>query len=130
MRAAAETIEYQSLEDMEPFILEYIRAKPVWQQFLERGIDYNFEDMIYILHFIYDVNLSRERNPGGRFIHEVPKRELLLKKTRKVLADGIRKFIAYAVELKEKQPQMFHELMEDYDLCSQICSLSSGETLE
>ncbi len=124
-REEAERVEYRSKEDVEKVILEYVKAKQVWQQFLERAIQYNFEDiiedMIYILHFIYDINLCRENNPGGSFIEEVVSREPLLAKSYKVLGDGIRKFIDYAIELKEKEPQMFASLMEDYELCSQMC---------
>ncbi len=38
-----------------------------------------------------------------------------LQKVRNVLEDGIRKFLDYAIELKEEQPEVFTELMEDYE---------------
>jgi hypothetical protein len=120
MRTAAETVEYKSLEAMEPVILEYVKAESVWHSFMERAINYNFEgiffNMIFILHFIYDVKLFKENNPDRLFILEAEKREALMDKARKVLHDGIKAFLDYAVELKAKQPAMFEEVMSDYEL--------------
>lgn len=119
MRREAEKIEYQSLESMEPIIMEYVNAQRVWVSFMERAITCNFEDifhnMIYILHFIHDVKAFKERNKGGLFIHEAEKREWQMRKVKNVLEDGIRKFLDYVIELKEEQPDVFTELMEDYD---------------
>jgi hypothetical protein len=124
LRRQAEHIEYKSLDAMEPVIMEYVKAESVWHSFKERAITYNFEnifmDMIYILHFIYDVKIFKERNPHRIFIHEAVKREDLMKKVWKVLTDGIKSFLAYAVELKEKQPAIFDELMADYELSVHI----------
>jgi len=119
MREAAENIEYDSLEDMEPVIREYVKAQDVWNNFLNRAITYNFEeifqDMIYILHFIYDVKSFHELHPGEKFVYEAEKNEVLMVKVRKVLEDGIRKFLDYAVEIKSKQPEMFNEILSDYE---------------
>lgn len=120
MRTAAEEVEYKSLQAMEPVILEYVRAESVWHNFMERAITYNFEgiffDMIFILHFIYDVKLFKENNPDKLFILEAEKRDPLMVKACKVLHDGIKVFLDYAIELKEKQPAMFEEIMSDYEL--------------
>jgi hypothetical protein len=106
MRRRAEAVEYKSLEAMEPIIEEYVAAEPVWNAFRERAITYNFEDifmtMIAILHFIYDVKTF--------------KNEALRGKTWKILTDGIRVFLDYAIELKEKRPALFEEMMADYEL--------------
>jgi hypothetical protein len=124
MRHKAETVEYKSPEAMEPVIMEYVRAESVWHNFKERAITYNFEeiflDMIYILHFIYDVKAFKEKNPGKLFIHEAVRREALMNKVRKVLGDGIKSFLNYVVELKEKEPPMFDEIMSDYELSEQL----------
>ena len=72
--------------------------------------------MIYILHFIYDVKIFKEKHPDKPFIQEAAKKEELMKKTWKVLTDGIKRFFDYAVELKEKRPEIFAEMMEDYEL--------------
>ena len=45
-----------------------------------------------------------------------------MEKVNKVLGDGIQKFLDYIIELKEQQPQMFYELISDYELSSQIRS--------
>ncbi len=56
MREDANTIEYKSLEAMEPAIIEYVKAQYVWRNFMDLAITYNFNevfhDMINILHFI------------------------------------------------------------------------------
>ena len=96
MRKDANIIEYKSLEAMEPVIMEYVKAEQVWHNFKERAITFNFEeifqDMIYILHFIYDVKLFKGNNPDKLFIYEAEKRVLMMKKVRKVLGDGIQNF--------------------------------------
>lgn len=132
MRKDAENIEYQSLETMESVIMEYVKAQNVWRHFLDRAISFDFEDivedMIYILHFIEDVQLFKENNPQELFVHQAAKREDLMKKVKKVLWDGIQKFLDYAVELKEKQPEMFEEIISDYVLCSQLCFPERGSS--
>jgi hypothetical protein len=124
MRTAAEEIEYKSLEAMEPVIMEYVKAESVWHSFMERAIAYNFDgiffDMIFILHFIYDVKLFKENNPEKLFILEAEKRDVLMVKACKVLHDGIKAFLDYAIELKTKQPAMFDEVMADYELTELI----------
>ena len=124
MREDANTIEYKSLEMMEPIIMEYVNAQSVWQNFVDLAISYNFEeifeDMIYILHFIHDVKLFKANNPDKLFIHEAEKKEWLMQKVKRVLGDGIRKFLDYVIELKEKQPDMFYEVISDYELSTQI----------
>jgi hypothetical protein len=124
MRETAKNVEYKSLEAMEPVIMEYVKAEKVWRDFMERAITYNFEniffDMIYIIHFLYDVKLFKENNPDKLFVREAEKRDILMQKVRKVLHDGIMAFLNYAIELKEKQPAMFDEVMADYELTELI----------
>jgi len=124
MRKDAETIEYKSLEAMEPVIIEYVMAQNVWKSFMERAITYNFEeifhDMIYILHFINDISVFKENHPDKLFIHEAAKNELLMRKVRKVLGDGIKKFLDYAIELKQKHPEIFYDVLSDYELSFEI----------
>ena len=117
-------MEYASLEAMEPVILEYLRAKHVWHDFKERAITYNFEsifmDMIEILNFITDVEHFREKFPGRKFIHAAAAREELMARTHKILGNGIRSFLDYAIELKEKNPKLFDELLADYELSARL----------
>jgi len=120
MRRKAEKVEYTSLGALEPVIEEYVAAEPVWNAFRERAITYNFEnifmDMIGILHFIYDVKSFKAKHPHQLFVHEAAKNEELMAKTWKIVSDGIRVFLDYAIELKEKKPALFDELMADYEL--------------
>ena len=130
MRQAAESVEYRSLEAMEPVIMEYVRTQHVWKSFMERAITYNFEeifhDMIYILHFIYDAQTYKESHPGKMFIPEAAKNDAFMIKARKVLGDGIRRFLDYAIELREKQPRMFDDVFSHYELNSR--AKASGPT--
>jgi len=124
MRQDASTIEYESLEKIEVVIMEYVKAQYVWQNFMDRAITYDFEDtfldMIYILNFIQDVKVFKDNNPDKLFIHEAEKDEYMMIKVRKVMGDGIQKFLDYAIELKEKQPDMFHQIISDYGSSTQM----------
>lgn len=129
MRKEADTIEYQSPEMMESVIMEYVKAEQVWHSFKERAITYNFEeifhDMIFILNFIYDVKAFKNNNPNKLFIYEAEKNILFMGKIKKVLGAGIQKFLDYAIELKEKHPDTFDELISDYELASKIRRIQS-----
>jgi len=124
LRRKAETVEYRSLEAMEPVILEYLRARHVWHDFQERAITDNFEnifmDMIEILNFVTDVELFREKFPGRLFIQAAAGRDELMAKTQKILGNGIRSFLDYAIELKEKKPELLEELLADYELSARL----------
>lgn len=127
MRQDADAIEYESLEKMEPVIMEYVKAQYVWQNFMDRAITYDFGDtfldMIYILNFIQDVKVFKDKNPDKLFIHEAEKDEYVMIKVRKVMGNGIQKFLDYAIELKEKQPDIFNQIMSDYESATQMREL-------
>ena len=127
MRQDANTLEYKSLDKMELIIMEYVKAHYVWQNFMDRSITYDFEDtfhdMIYILNFIQDVKVFKDNNPDKLFIHEAEKDDYMMIKVKKVLGDGIQKFLDYAIELKERQPDMFNQIMSDYESSTQIRNL-------
>jgi hypothetical protein len=38
-----------------------------------------------------------------------------MKKVKKVLAEGLFKFLDYLIELKDKHPVLFYELLADYE---------------
>ena len=120
IRRDADTIEYKSLEVMEPIIMEYVKLEHVWLYFRERAITSNFEnifhDMIYILHFIADVKIFKDNNPDKFFIYEAEKNALQMEKTNKILSEGIQKFLDFAIELKEKHPNMFHDLISNCEI--------------
>jgi hypothetical protein len=120
MREEADSVSYKSLDEMETVIEEYVKARDVWRSFLdiarENGFDAIFHDMLYILHFIGDVTTFRELNPNKLFIDEATQNDAMMEKVMKVLGDGIRKYLDYAVELKEKQPDLFDQMITDYEL--------------
>jgi len=124
MRRDADHIEYESLESMELVIKEYVLTYSVFNNFMERAITYNletsFQDMLYILHFIQSVKLFKQTYPEKLFIYEAVKQPLLIKKVRKILENGIQHFLDYMIELKEKKPDLFYEIMSDYELSLQI----------
>ncbi|MDR4509913.1 MAG: hypothetical protein MRJ65_17040 [Candidatus Brocadiaceae bacterium] len=119
MRNDANHIEYASLEAMETVIMEYVPAYHAFYNYMEwtiiHDIDLSFENMIYVLHFIEEVKLFKHNNPDTPFIYEAQKQRPLMKKVKKVLAEGLFKFLDYLLELKEKHPVLFYELLADYE---------------
>jgi hypothetical protein len=124
MREEANAIEYRSVEAIEPVIMEYANAQDVWRSFMNMALANRFEaifqDMLYVMHFISDVKLFKEINPEKLFIQEAAKNEALMQKVLKIVGDGIRKYLEYAIELKEKQPELFDQVIADYELSTQI----------
>lgn len=117
-RAEAARVEYSGPAAMDAIIAEYVAAEPVWKQFLELAIANDFEDvfqaMVYILHFIADVRQFREKHPDASFAEYAGTRPHLQARLEKVLGDGIRAFLDYAIELKEQQPELFAEVFGSY----------------
>jgi hypothetical protein len=72
--------------------------------------------MIELLHFAHDVKVFRDKNQGKLFGSEVSENEGIQLKVEKVLGDGIRSFLDYAIELKDNQPKMYLNMMSDYEL--------------
>ncbi|MBN1190176.1 MAG: hypothetical protein JXA46_10520 [Dehalococcoidales bacterium] len=124
MREAANNIQYDSLEKMEPVIMEYAASQTVWRSFISLAFEYGFEeifqDILYILHFEGDVKTFKESHPDRLFIQEAAGNSRLMQKVHKILGDGIRKFLDYAIELKEKQPELFSQIVADFELSTQM----------
>jgi hypothetical protein len=120
VRESAETVEHKSLDAMEPVIMEYVKAQPVWKNFMDLAMGFGFDmvlkDMVYIMHFINGVKVFKEKNPDKSFVYEATKKEWLMQRVDKILGDGIRSFLDFAIELKEKQPDMLLEMISDYEL--------------
>jgi hypothetical protein len=123
MRKEAETVEYRSLEAMKPVITEYVKAEGAWRSFVnfarENGLDDIFQDMLYIMHFIGDVRTFKEINPEKPYIYEAARDAATMQKVVKLLGDGIRKYLDYVIELKEKQPDLLNQVVTDYELSAQ-----------
>ncbi len=125
-RREAESPAFGPPDAQEAAVMEYVKAEGVWRSFLERSIAFNFEEifhaMIYILHFTSDVKAFREGHPGASFVLGAAGRPELLAKMDKVLGDGVRSFLDYAIELKTKEPAMFEEVLADYELAAGLRS--------
>ena len=120
IRQEAVNTKYESLEAMDQVINEYIKSQHVWHDFMERAITYDFQDvfqnMIEILHFTHDIKVFRHRKPGKKFIYEARNDSIMMSKVEKILGDGVRSFLDYAIELKTKHPDMFLDMISDYEL--------------
>jgi hypothetical protein len=118
VREDANNVEYQSPEIMEQIIMEYVKAEPVWSDFLHLAVNFNFEgivrDMTNIQHFIQDVKRFKRANPDRLYIHEAAEDERLMKRVLSILGDGVRKFLDYLIELKEKHKELFDAVISDY----------------
>ena len=119
MRKDANHIEYASLDAMETIITEYVPAYHAFYSFMEwtiiHDIDSGFKNMIYILHFIEEVKLFKQNNPDTPYVYEAQKKRSLMKKVKKVLAEGLFNFLEFLIELKKKEPALFYELLADYE---------------
>ncbi len=119
MRKDANHIEYASLDAMEKIIIEYVPAYHAFYSFMEwtiiHDIDSGAQNMIYILHFIEEVKLFKHNNPDIPYVDEAQKKRSLMKKVKKVLAEGLFKFLDFLIELKKKDPALFYELLADYE---------------
>jgi len=120
IRQEAVNTKYESLEAMEHVINEYVKSQHVWHDFMERAITYDFQDvfqnMIEILHFTHDVKVFKDDKPDEMFVHEARKNSMMMSKVEKILGDGVRFFLDYAIELKTKHPNMFLDMISDYEL--------------
>ena len=119
IRKDADHIEYASLDAMETIIEEYVPAYHAFYSFMEwtiiHDIDSGFKDMIYILHFIEEVKQYKHNNPDAPYVYEAQKKRSLMKKVKKVLAEGLFNFLEFLIELKKKEPALFYELLADYE---------------
>jgi hypothetical protein len=124
LREAAGRMEYRSTEALEPVIMEYVNAHAVFRDFMDWAITNHFEDifqnMIRLLHFIQDVELFKKHNPDRAFIDEAAGNPELMAKVEQVLRDGIFSFLDYVIEIREGQPEVFEELINDYEFSSQM----------
>ncbi len=123
-RSNMDDLTYKSPLHLEKVIQEYVKAKDVFQFFLNWAIEHKiediFDDMIYILHFIQDVTLFNEQSLDKLFIDEAKSKPELLKKTSSVVRNGVIKFMDYMVELKQNDPTLLDNLLSDYEISSSI----------
>ena len=126
LREQVDTASYISPEAMEPVVLEYAASHDVFHEFMDWAIGNNFEeifhDMIHLLHFIQDVKLFKKHNPGRTFMSEAVANPKLMAKVEAILKKGIFSFLDYMAEAKENQPEVFEELINDYEFSAQMKS--------
>jgi hypothetical protein len=60
------------------------------------------------------MKLFKKQNPDRLFAEEALGGPRQRAKMEKVLRDGVEKFLDYAIELREKAPEVFENLLEDY----------------
>lgn len=117
-------LQYGEPAELEPILDSYIESSQVFDRFMEWAIANDFEelfhDMINLLHFIQDVKVFKQQHPDKLFAEEASKVPGLADKMYQVLGDGISKFLDYAIELKERQPEVFTELMNDYAMIERM----------
>jgi hypothetical protein len=134
MRRAAESVEYTSLEAMEPVIMQYVATQDVWRRFMDiarqNGFEGIFQDMLSILHFVSDVTTYKELNPDKLFSRHAAGDPALMQRVVRILGDGIRKYLDYAIELKEKQPELFDQLLADYEMSVRARGSATGEAVD
>ena len=133
MSKDADSIEYESPELMEAVAIEYVKTRHIWQMFMDRALDYDIEEtyrnMISVLGFINYVEVFKRDNPDKLFIREVMGNEQLMAKVKEVLGFAVRKFLDYAVELREKQPDVLNQLISELELYTQSGKPFSKEWL-
>ena len=124
IRAGVSGMRYRSPEDLEPVVMEYVNSHAVFQDFMDWGIANNFEkvfhDMISLLHFIQDVKLFKMHNPDRPFMEEAARKPDLMARVEEVLRTGISSFLDYMIEVKKSQPEVFEEIINDYEFSSQM----------
>ncbi|MFV1958008.1 MAG: hypothetical protein ACC662_01210 [Planctomycetota bacterium] len=124
MREAADHVEFRSPEAMEDLVLEYVKVRDIWINFMNQAIRYGFEpifhNMIQILHFVSEAGLYKESFPDRLYVEEAAKHPKAKDRMYKILGDGIRSFLDYAIELKETQSDLLEEMMADYDYSARL----------
>jgi len=124
LRAEAESLQYRTTEALEPVIMEYVKCHDVFHGFMDWAIVNHFEsifhDMIHLLHFIQDVELFKKHNPDKLFMEKAARNPQLMARVEKNLCNGIFSFLDYAIELKRNQPEVFEELLNDYEFSAQM----------
>jgi len=124
LRARVDGLRYRSPEALEPVVMEYVNSHDTFHDFMDWGIANHFEnifqDMIHILHFIQDVKLFKMHNPDKLFMEEASRKPKLMAKVEGILRTGICSFLDYMVEVKASQPEVFEEIINDYEFSSQM----------
>lgn len=122
-------LRYLSDEAIEIVVMEYQKAHRVFREFMEWAIINDFEsifqDMIYLLHFIQDIQIFQAHHPDELFMEHARSEPVLMKKLQAILQQGLYGFLDYVIELKEKQPELLNDLLTDYQATAHMKQLSA-----
>lgn len=124
IRRLVQQVQYKGSKYTEPIVMAYVQSQRIFQMFLEWAISNDieniFHDMVNVLHFIQDVRLFKERHPNQMFMEELEDDPDMAGRVYQIFHGGLHKFLDYVIELKEKQPEVFEEIMDDYCLSARI----------
>lgn len=117
-------LDYRSADELEKVIQAYVDSRDIFQNFMELATSNDFEsiieNMIFILHFIQDVDLYKRFHPDKLYIEHALKLPDERRRVIKILSDGVSKFLDYLIELKQEQPDVFKELINEYLMTSRM----------
>lgn len=124
LRSGITKLDYRSEEELEGVIEAYVEARDIFRDFMEWAISHDFEamleNMVFVLHFIQDVDLYKRYHPDQPYIGYALKLPEERQRVSRILSDGVTKFLDYLVELKQKRPDVFDELLKEYLVTSRM----------
>lgn len=124
MRNSIRKLNYRSAEELEKVIDAYVDARDTFRDFMEFAISHDFEsileNMVYVLHFIQDVDLYKRYHPNKLYIEHALRIQDEKRRVIRILSDGISKFLDYLIELKQARPDVFKELINEYLMTSRM----------
>jgi hypothetical protein len=124
MRNSIRKLNYRSVEDLETVIKAYVDARDIFRDFMEWAISNDFEsileNMVFVLHFIQDVDLYKRYHPNMLYIEHALRMPDEKLRVIRILSDGISKFLDYLIELKQERPDVFKELINEYLMTSRM----------
>jgi hypothetical protein len=124
LRNRIRRLNYRSAEELEKVVQAYLDSRDIFRDFMELAISHDFEsiieNMVFVLHFIQDVDLYKRYYPNKLYIEHALKMPDERKRVIRILSDGISKFLDYLIELKQEQPDVFQELINEYLMTSRM----------
>lgn len=121
----SELIHYETQRAKIGVIHEYVKAKDVWERFLELGIMFGFDhivkEMTKILQLVAEVKEifppeSIDNMPAHEFAAQLTqdRRTDLVDQFEPIIATGIIKFHEYLEDLRQSDQKLFHNLLDFY----------------
>jgi hypothetical protein len=124
VRNGLRILNYRSAEELEKVIQAYVDSRDIFRDFMQLAISHDLEsiieNMVFVLHFIQDVDLYKRYYPNKLYIEHALKMPDERRRVIRILSDGISKFLDYLIELKQEQPDVFMELINEYLMTSRM----------